>query len=233
MFCHASGARIIPNTLNRIDDISSLRGISCERCHGDASDHLAHPRAGNIVNPETLPFAERDSVCEQCHLSGEVRIPQPGYDTAGFRPGQKLSTYVAVFVSAGRQSGIRVNSHAEALAASRCRAMSGQKMWCGSCHRPHGTPISYRNVCLGCHTSYSCPELKTTEDRTTADCVGCHMPKGRAYDGGHTVFTDHSIPRKPANYDARKIAPKSLESYFAVDTNSITADRNLGIAWAQ
>jgi hypothetical protein len=233
LFCHASGVRIIPKTLNRVADISALHGISCERCHGDAAEHLSHARPGNIVNPKTLPSAERDSVCEQCHLAGEARVPQQGLDTADFRPGQRLSTYLAVFVEADRPSGIRVNSHAEALAASRCRRASGQKLWCGSCHDPHGAQTGYREVCLGCHALQSCPKLTTEANARAADCIACHMPKGRAYDGGHTVFTDHSISRKPAHDSSAKAKPQSLQSYFPPDPKSSAADRNVGIAWAQ
>ena len=233
LFCHATGARVIPKTLNRVADLSAFHGVSCERCHGDASAHVSHPQPGNVVNPKKLPFAERDSVCEQCHLSGEARIPQPGRDLADFRPGQRLSTYLAVFVAEGRAPGIRVTSHAEALAASACRRASGQKLWCGSCHDPHGAQTDYREVCLGCHTPQTCPQLKSASSRAGADCIACHMPKARAYDGGHTVFTDHSIPRRPANYLSRKVEPASLASYFPADTDSIAAGRNLGIAWTQ
>jgi Cytochrome c554 and c-prime len=232
LFCHASGARVIAKTLNRVADASALHGISCERCHGDASDHVSHPQAGNIVNPKRLPAAERDSVCEQCHLAGEARFPQPGRLPADFSPGQSLSTFLAVFVEVDRPSGIRVNGHTEALAASTCRRMSGQKLWCGSCHNPHGNQIAYREVCLACHPSQSCPELKSNASRSTADCISCHMPKHRAYDGGHTVFTDHSISRRPANYSQKRAGPESLEPYYPADTNSFAAVRNLGIAWA-
>jgi hypothetical protein len=231
LFCHASGARMIPKTLNRLADVSALDGISCERCHGDASEHLSHPHSGNIVNPKRLAFAERDSICEQCHLAGEARIPQPGLEIADFRPGQSLSRYLAVFVVAKRSPGIRVNSHAEALAASRCSRASGPKLWCGSCHDPHGIKSDYREACLGCHTPQSCPKLMTKAGGGAADCIICHMPKGRAYDGGHTVFTDHSIPRTPAQYSPLKVKPESLESYFPSDTNWFAVNRNLGIAW--
>jgi hypothetical protein len=233
LFCHASGARIVPRTVNRLADASALRGITCERCHGDASAHLSHPQAGNIVNPRKLAIPERDSVCEQCHLAGEARLPQVAHEVADFRPGQRLSTYLAVFVTAGRPSRIRVNSHAEALAASRCRRESGRKLWCGTCHDPHGSRTAYREVCLGCHGPQSCPKLKNHSMRDEADCIACHMPKSRAYDGGHTVFTNHSIPRKPANDPSMKAAPASLESYYSDETDSAAADRNLGIAWAQ
>jgi hypothetical protein len=233
LFCHASGVRIDSHTVNRVSDVTVLDGISCDRCHGDPSDHLAHPQKANIVNPKTLPPTERDSICEQCHLAGEARFQQPGRDLYDFRPGQNLSMYLAVFVRPARPSEIRVNGHAEALASSRCRQLSGQRLWCGSCHTPHGRQVDYREVCLGCHSSSSCPKLESDVARSIGDCMACHMPKRRAFDGGHTVFTDHSISRRPANPGAAKVAPASLESYYPVQPNSIASDRNLGIAWAQ
>jgi hypothetical protein len=233
LFCHATGAKAAPKTLNRFADQSALRGISCERCHADPSVHLAHPQSGNIVNPGKLAFAERDSICEQCHLAGEARVPRPGRQLADFRPGQSLSAYLAVFVRQGRPAGIRVNGHADALAASLCRQASGQKLWCGTCHDPHGRQINYREKCLGCHSLQSCPVSRGESTGGAADCIGCHMAKARANDGGHTVFTDHSIPRRPANAPARKLEPDSLASYFPEDPASPAASRSLGIAWAQ
>jgi hypothetical protein len=235
LFCHASGAAPDAGTINRYGESSFLRGISCQRCHGDTAAHLAHPQKGNIVNPRKLPAPERDSICEQCHLSGEARFPNPGQRLAGFRPGEQLSTYLAVFVGAGERSNIRVNSHAEALSESRCRRSSGEQLWCGTCHDPHGGPVDYRIKCLGCHAPAACPKVRGEHQgrNAAADCIGCHMPKARAYDGGHTVFTDHSIPRRVRTYSSAKIAPESLRPYYPSDANLRIGLRNLGIAWSQ
>jgi tetratricopeptide (TPR) repeat protein len=93
---------------------------------------------------------------------------------------------------------------------------------------------NYREKCLGCHASRSCPVSRSeSHGANEPDCIGCHMAKARAYDGGHTVFTDHSIPRRPANDSSRKLAPDALASYFPADPASSTAVRNVGIAWAQ
>jgi tetratricopeptide (TPR) repeat protein len=235
LFCHASGAAPLSGTINRYADSSFLRGISCERCHGDPSAHLAHPQKANIVNPQRLPVPERDSVCEQCHLSGEARFPNPGKHIADFRPGERLSQYIAVFVGAGERSNMRVNSHAEALSESLCRRSSGERLWCGTCHDPHGAPADYRSKCLSCHAATACPKVRNEHrgSEAAADCIGCHMPKARAYDGGHTVFTDHSIPRRARSYSAAKSVPQSLRAYYPLDANSLTGARDWGIAWAQ
>lgn len=53
------------------------------------------------------------------------------------------------------------------------------------------------------------------------------MPKGRARDGGHTVYTDHSIPRRPRA--AREHTPEAVVAFFAGDVSP----RDLGLAYAQ
>jgi hypothetical protein len=225
LFCHSSGLSAIGGTLNRFADLSGLHGVTCERCHGDGSRHAAHPRADNIVNPARLSGLRRDSICEQCHLSGDARLDLPRKRAADFHPGAELSDFVAVFV--GESAGsVRVNSHAEALARSRCKQASGERLWCGTCHDPHGTATNYAAVCSTCHQQQQCPVAA----KKGGDCIGCHMPKSRAADGGHTVFTDHSIPRKARVAGDRKI--EELRPYFAKPLPENIRIRNLGLAYA-
>ncbi len=227
LFCHATGARAAPGTLNRILNPDSLRGIGCERCHGDAAAHIADPRRGNIVNPERLTAGLRDSVCEQCHLAGRVRMTLPGKSLADFRPGAPLSDFVEVFV--GGDPALRVNGHAEALAASRCKAASGDRLWCGTCHALHAGPaVDYNPKCLACHAATQCPRAAT---KGQSDCIGCHMPKSRAADGGHTVWTDHSISRRPRG--PAPGAPSDIRPYYSRTLARAIADRNLGLAYAE
>jgi hypothetical protein len=200
LFCHATRATLEPGTLNRYAEI--VHGIQCARCHGESSDHAS------LVNPVKLPARRRDSICEQCHLSGAVRIVQPGKRVEDFRPGADLSEYIEVFTDTAK--GVAVNGHADALAASRCKQASGEKLWCGTCHNPHRPTASYAAECRTCHAA----------PHNVADCVPCHMPKAQAYDGGHTVFTDHSI----STHTRRPLA-----SYFGRRPSA----RNLGLAYVQ
>jgi hypothetical protein len=227
LFCHATGARAVQGTLNRIADTGALRGIGCERCHGDGTAHASHPLRDNIVNPVRLPAKARDSVCEQCHLAGEVRVPLPGKKPADFRPGEELAAYLQVFVNADTGPGVRVNGHAEALAQSRCRRVSGESLWCGTCHNPHTSTVDFNARCLGCHQQGQCRSASARG----ADCIGCHMPKSRASDGGHTVFTDHSIPRNAAHHPDR-IAVRNIRPYFDEVQGKEIAERNLGLAYS-
>ena len=229
LFCHAGGARVSRGTLNRVENLAELHGVTCERCHGAGAEHAARPGAGSIRNPRKLRASARDAVCEQCHLAGAVRLSLPGADPAKFQPGEELSDYVEVFVSSDAPRGVRVNGHAEALAASKCRQSAPEKLWCGTCHSPHRAAAGFRDKCLECHRSAQCP----SPSRDEGDCTRCHMPKATAYDGGHTVFTDHSIPRRPRNPTRRDNAPTALLPYYRRALPETVARRNLGLAYAE
>ena len=79
VLCHSGTALHVPSTLNTFRDPPfAAEAITCERCHGPVERHLADPRAGTIINPAKLAPAARDSTCEQCHLFGVARVPNPG-----------------------------------------------------------------------------------------------------------------------------------------------------------
>ncbi len=172
--------------------------IGCDRCHGSGVVHSRNPVRGSILNPAKLSQAERDSICEQCHLAGEIRIPNPGKNLADFQPGERLEEIYTVYVAKQTpQNEIKVVSHSEQLAQSLCARQSAGKLWCGTCHNPHEEPAQpaayFRQKCLACHAR-SLTAKHAAPDR---DCTGCHMPKRPAKDGGHTAFTDHRITRLP------------------------------------
>jgi hypothetical protein len=184
LFCHAGQSTPIAGSVNRYAPLSSP-AITCERCHGDSAAHIRQPSRGNIVNPARLDPVRRDSVCEQCHLSGAARVPVPGKQFTDFKPGMALEEVFSVYVG-GAAKGLKVVSHVEQLALSRCAQASDGRLWCASCHDPHGQDRT-RETCQGCH--------EKTREHGGPDCAGCHMPRTNAYDGGHTAFTDHRIRR--------------------------------------
>src|SRR5262249_267426 len=186
--CHATGVKPIAGTHNRYGDPPFAEsGIGCERCHGSGERHIASARAADIVNPVKLAADHRDSMCAQCHLPGEVRIMRPGAAWSSYHPGDRLADSVAVFVR--NSPGLTVTSHVEKLQQSRCKQASGDKLWCGTCHDPHGVRVvSLRETCSGCHACKA---------KNTDNCAGCHMPKSPVTDAQHVVYTDHSIPRRP------------------------------------
>jgi hypothetical protein len=201
LLCHSGKPQPIAGTLNRYRaQPFAEEGISCERCHGPSDQHLRKPVAGSIVNPAKLEGPVRDSVCEQCHLIGQVRIPNPGTTPADFRPGERLEDVFTIYVS-GRDAarGLKVVSHAEQLALSPCARSSGGKLWCGTCHNPHEEPAKkaeyYRERCLKCHAGTMAKTIPESHFGPLQDCISCHMPKQAVRDGGHTAFTNHRIAR--------------------------------------
>ena len=218
LLCHSSQVRPVLGTQNRYGDPPFLEGgVSCERCHGPGSEHVRAPREVRMVNPSNLDYARRDSVCSQCHLAGEARIDLPGRRFAEFQAGQLLSSYATYFVWSLGRTDLKVTSHVEKLAASRCKQAAGGALWCGSCHDVHTDTDKSQQACLSCHA---------LAHRKDEQCASCHMPKTRAVDANHGVMTDHSIPRAP-----RRSEPPRQSGLVAFLGNA--DERSLGLAYAE
>jgi predicted CXXCH cytochrome family protein len=239
--CHASGLSVVAGTQNRFGSPPFREGgVACERCHGDGGAHVAKMQSGraeggsSIVNPARLSPERRDSVCAQCHLSGEVRVMRPGASWDSYHAGDRLADSVAVFVRAGVTPGMRVTSHFEKLAQSSCKRGAGDPLWCGSCHDPHSVPSPasraawFREKCRGCHAADACRETAANRAKRQDDCTGCHMPKSAVTDAEHVVYTDHSIPRRPR----AAAAPPPADGELVAFGGAFASPRDLALAYA-
>lgn len=216
--CHTSRVRPVLGTKNRYGDPPFLEnGVGCERCHGPGSEHASDPAKTRMVNPAKLDAERRDAVCAQCHLTGEARIDRAGRKFAEFRAGDRLSDVATYFVWKLGRKDLKVTSHVEKLAGSACKTVSGDKLWCGTCHEPHTNSDKTQQACLGCHT-----EAHRQQER----CATCHMPRTRAVDANHGVMTDHSIPR--AGHGGAAPDQKTLVPFLGK-----ADDRALGLAYAE
>lgn len=231
--CHASGIQHIAGTQNQYASPAFQEGgVACERCHGPGSEHIATGKP--MVDPAKLAPAARDSICEQCHLSGEIRVPKMGPDEEALRPGDTLANLVTVFVRAGSTLQRKVTSHAENLAQSACKRASGDKMWCGTCHDPHTVPAAgekaayFRGKCLTCHQGSDCKAPQASRQANGDDCVACHMPHNPVSDVDHVVFTDHSIRRRPAPASVSPPVNADLVPFRGGPASA----RDLGLAYA-
>jgi hypothetical protein len=237
--CHASFVAAVPLTQNRyLDPPFGEGGVACERCHGPGEAHMRQMRAGGsrpdagILNPAKLAADLRDSVCAQCHLTGEARVMKAGRDWQSFQVGQRLSDSMTAFVRAGAGAGMKVTSHVEQLAQSACKRASGDRLWCGICHDPHVVPAAservawFRKKCMTCHDSAACKETKVAREARHDDCASCHMPKSGVTDAQHVVYTDHSIPRRPRG----DVAP-AVSADLAVFGGSRADPRDLALAY--
>lgn len=215
-------------------------GVGCNACHGDPTRHLAAGGHGPIVNPGKLTPAKRDSACLQCHLEGDAVVYRPGRSLATFVPGEDLADSAVYFVKeSSRDGGQRAASQYEALLKSACKAGSGDRLTCTTCHDPHSSPtaaerVSYfRQRCLSCHTG---TKLATEHHPEQQDCAVCHMPTRPTSDISHEQLTDHNIQRTHAYGTSLRLS--GLGSGGAGETmvpvgDATVSRRELGLAYAQ
>ena len=231
LFCHASRVqRPVMRTVNKFAGDAFLQpGVGCERCHGPGSDHVKG--LGPMVNPAKLTGDRRDSVCNQCHLEGEARIARAGRTQDLYTPGESLSDSLAVFVRDDAATDrLGAVSHVEALALSLCKRRSGDGLSCITCHDPHVQPGAsekasyYRARCIGCHAP-----LAVNHHPGQRDCTSCHMPRNDSADIGHTMVTDHRIPRLEVTHRTTR-SPVGRLVEFA---GRAPRDRELGLAYGE
>jgi Flp pilus assembly protein TadD len=243
LHCHASGVQpSLPQARNRYAKVPFLYGgVTCEGCHGDASQHLAQHGRGPILNPDKLAANKRDSICLQCHLEAEVLVNRRGHTLYDFKPGEEISDDVVHFVHRNTiGAGGRATSQWEALLQSACKRASGDRLTCTTCHDPHRSipagesVLYYRNKCLQCHTG---AKFATNHHPEQQDCAACHMPAGETRDIAHEQVTDHriQIPGAPANGvpTLTGIADNTPNANPLVAVRGTATDRDLGVAYSR
>lgn len=197
LFCHSNR---VQSQESPLPAQTELGAISCDRCHGSATEHLRRPVPGSIVNPAKLSAGVRDSVCEQCHLEGVARVLNPGRTLRDYSPGDELEQTLAIYVLKENHSSDVAVSQAEQLATSRCSIASAGKLWCGTCHDPHDGARSMRKaevkaICSGCHARLS----TASHPASVSECSSCHMPRLAPRDVAHAATTDHRILAHPSS----------------------------------
>jgi len=215
--CHAGLVNRIDQKPHHFDSQNPFRemGISCERCHGPAEKHVQGHLKQSIttdqfvVNPAVLPRPEKESICNQCHLAGKLRVARFGKSFFDFRPGMKLDDAWTVFTNAQvalHDGSAQILSHVEQMHASQCYLASKEQMGCTNCHDPHRSPATqdkvgfYRGKCLQCHTAPEtiCSEALPIRQQTNGDsCFACHMPRIANSDIAHSTQSDHRVLRDP------------------------------------
>ncbi len=233
--CHTSGLQPrVAGTRNKYSGRPYLHdGITCERCHGTGEGHLEGK--GGIVNPAKLPAERRDGICMECHFEGTVAVAQPGKHLYQFQPGDRLADDIHYFVLDGKQPAAEALSQYQALWLSMCKRKSGDKMWCGSCHDPHGEPAAadkaayYRGKCLACHGE----AFAAKHNPHKPDCTQCHMPSLPSTDVAHTQATDHRILKNPMGPQPALISAAPRLEAFPNNEADLVTDRDLALAWEQ
>ncbi len=222
LFCHAGSAQFSDPDSRRLKN-TQLTSITCERCHGDSAAHVRHPSAKNIVNPAKLTGAARDSVCEQCHLEGANRTLNPGRKWTDFHAGERTEeTFATYILTGGPSASTPAVSQVEQLAESKCARRSGGKLWCATCHDPHGVAANgvtvnrareIKAICTSCHATLSAAAHPDGYPAGQKECTSCHMPRNPTTDISHAAITDHRILRRPGEAAEVSAGPAQVNAW--------------------
>ncbi len=260
LYCHAGESATIDSN-NRFQALTTnAMGISCERCHGPGEDHAnfwfenAGPpseKRGNadstIVQPARLAAGPRDSVCNQCHLQGAIRVERRGREQREYRPGLELEDFWTVFLKHPAVADkFKAVGQVEQMRSSKCFQKNSATMGCITCHDPHGEPALdhrdtfYRQKCAGCHgigkQAGNCTAPMAERLTKGNACAQCHMPRSGASDIVHASLTDHRLTRRPDQAppsQARPLRPDEIPFVRFMETKRATItdqERDLGIA---
>lgn len=173
--CHASG--LVSG--EKLDPATTIPGLSCERCHQGAQQHMADAAADNFKTiPKHLKRLDAQQVsnfCGQCHRTFDnvIRDRLHGNGTVRFQPYR--------------------------LELSKCFIGNDPRISCIACHNPHQpadrVASHYDAKCRACHSSNTAPAALHTGKICPVskfNCTTCHMPK-TDIPGNHAQFTDHYI----------------------------------------
>ena len=169
---------------NRFTPDSLILGITCERCHGPAADHIEYHKqnpdseeAVAIANPEKFQRELSMEVCGQCH-GGSRNLKG---DALSFRPGDRLDEhYHPADDEKDAKNSVHTSNQLTRLMQSRCFEQS--EMTCVNCHDPHqherGDSRLLSDRCMTCHQQESdCGYFPQEGIQFAENCIDCHMPQ--------------------------------------------------------
>lgn len=211
--CHNTWFTHVPGTANQYQRDSLILGVTCERCHGPAREHVqyheAHPKddaAQAIVHPGELAREQQMDLCGQCHSNADKRRTPP----FSFRPGDKLADHFRIDVGKQPEDDHTANQ-VYYLRQSKCFQKS-DSLTCITCHDPHqptgpASVAASRGACLSCHQPEHCQEQPKVPEAVRGDCVGCHMPARPAMSVYFHTENDDFVPLVPRHEHRIAIYP--------------------------
>ena len=179
--CHATYFEHLPGAENTYRQDNFIAAISCERCHGRGSEHVAYHRAhpeatrgAQIVDPRLLSRERQLDNCSLCH--GAVGRPiEPSFS---YSAGEPLSRSFRFESRAANVGLVHTVNQLERLGQSQC-FLQAQSMTCTTCHDPHVAERDdvqkFSNRCMECHDPGSHPSPEKFGARLTINCIDCHM----------------------------------------------------------
>jgi len=187
MECHATSAQLFTGDNGAVtyDRNSIALGIDCQRCHGDATQHIAwhqaHPadssKGRHILTAKYFSRQQRLDACALCH-SGFRKQLTPSFS---FQVGDTLDKFsTAVYDStAAANANLDVHGNQYGLLTSSKCFKNSEKLDCSSCHNVHvdeaGKLQTFSRRCMSCHNPLP-PHPGKDSALLVANCIDCHMP---------------------------------------------------------
>ena len=179
--CHSTYTKVLSHETKEYDRSSIIYGITCQRCHPGAAEHVAYQTANPqdktskyVISATRLNRQLRMDGCALCH-SGFRTPLQPPFS---YKVGDTLEKYS--LGSPVSQKADTLDVHGDQyglLIASKCYIKS-EKMDCSTCHNVHNDefekPKLFSSRCVSCHAEV---KHQTVPIKSIADnCIDCHMP---------------------------------------------------------
>lgn len=183
MTCHATLVEFAEKRVNLVDRKNMILGVTCERCHGPAEQHVnfhrKNPNADGpkfITHPNDLPREKMNDICGQCHTGLSQVIQSP----FNFRPGDSLHDFKRFPKESESGGGVHTANQQPRLLKSKCYTET-DTMNCATCHNPHqnehaNLPL-FSKRCMQCHQMNDCGQFATSGAKIATNCIDCHMPK--------------------------------------------------------
>lgn len=180
--CHVSA---LPMSNGAIDFHNLVPAVSCSRCHRNTDMHLKTQGDVSLTLSEWARLSPLESVnrCGECHRRADELTPEE------LAPqNQQLIRFASV-----------------GLTQSAC-FIGQQRLWekgdgrshrldCLTCHDPHRPAETnhdyYNSRCLNCHAKRHELAKSCSAQRSSSDCINCHLIKVEVHDG--LRFSDHWI----------------------------------------
>jgi hypothetical protein len=169
-----------------------IPGVTCERCHGEGTDHIKTPTKANVKVDRTA------EACDDCHgrVDGSINVTKTTLDPKRRHRVQYNDFYQSVMYKGGKTC---INCHDSHDTTDVMYADLGKKFDKDALSNMKPTIIAYFKgsdnnmatsdyeklsvpICAMCHVSQSAlypnaPKVKL--EHSNARCIDCHMAKSR------------------------------------------------------